>query len=255
VDQLTALARKELLCLWRDPQLKIRLFQPIIYVAIFIILPIINKGDRASDGFYAQYTPFVSAAIVFLFLLTLAQNTLGMERQSLSTLFLFPIERKRLLWGKNLAVCLLGLVFLAALMLLCAALAREPEMILPASVIGVSGIAVALAWGNFASTYFPRYQPQVGRRGYVATGGQAQGNGGCLNQVMSLIMTIVTAITLAPVALAVGIPFFLNMSWLLGVTIPLSLLYGLAFYLILTHFSAKHMREREPEILMATTRD
>jgi ABC-2 type transport system permease protein len=257
LEQLQALVRKELLCFWRDPQLKVRLIQILVYVVIFVVAPVLNSsgtGSVASESFYARYTPFVSAAIVFLFMLTLCQNTLGIERQSLTTLFLFPVDRRRLLWGKNLTVFLLGFVILFILMGVCVALARQPDMIPPAVVIALSGMGVALGWGNFASTYFPRYQPQIGKRGYQATGGQAQG-GGCLNVLMSLVMTLVTIITLVPVALGIGLPFFLNMSWLLAATIPLSLAYGLVFYIALTNLSAKRMLATEPEILAATTRE
>lgn len=252
--QLGALVRKELTCFWRDPQLKVRMVQPLIYVAIFIIAPLLGNGssDRAA-GFSAQYTPFVSAAIVFLFMLTLSQNTLGIERESLTALFLFPIDRRRLLWGKNLAVFLMGLVVLVALMIICLMLARQPGMILPALVIGLSGMGVALGWGNFVSAYFPRYQPMIGRRGYQATGNQAQA-GGCLNALMSIVITLVTIVTLAPVALGIGIPFFLNIPLLLVATIPLSLVYGAVLYVVLTNRSARRILETEPEILRATTR-
>lgn len=250
-EQLQALIRKELICFWRDPQLKVRMVQILIYVGIFIIAPAVSGSG--GNSFYAQYTPLVSAAIVFLFMLTLSQNTLGIERESLMTLFLFPIDRRRLLWGKNLAVFLMGLFVLLALMVVCVVLARQPGMILPAVVIGLSGMGVALGWGNFASAYFPRYQPAIGRRGYQATGGQAQ-SGGCLNAIMSLVMTLATIVTLAPVALGIGIPFFLNMPLLLVATIPLSLVYGAILYVVLTNLSARRMLETEPEILAVTTR-
>lgn len=255
-DQLLALVRKEIICFWRDPLLKVRMLQPLIYVVVFIALPAVNSSSRggASERFYASYTPFVSVAIVFLFILTLSQNTLGIERQSLTSLFLFPIDRRRLLWGKNLAIFLLSFIILVVLMASCVILSRESGMVPPALVIALSGIGVALGWGNLASCYFPRFQPQIGKRGYQATGGQAQA-GGCMNQLMSLVMTLVTVISLAPVALAIGIPFFLNMSWLLAITVPLSLIYGLAFYVILTNLSARRMLATEPEILAVITRE
>ena len=253
VNQLVALVRKELICFWRDPQLKIRIFQTFIYVGIFIVFPLFTS-QSADESFYGRYTPFVSAALVFLFMLTLSLNTLGIERQSLTTLFLFPIERHRLLWGKNLAVLLLGLVELIILMAVCILLAREPDMVLPAVIIALSGMGVALGWGNFASVYFPRYQAPVGQRGYRVTGGQAQ-SGGCLTALMSLVMLVVTVITLAPVALGVGIPFFLNLQILWLATIPLSLIYGLVLYIVLTNIAARQLLNREPEILAITTRE
>ena len=137
---------------------------------------------------------------------------------------------------------------------ICIVLARQQDMILPALVIGLSGMGIALGWGNFTSVFFPRYQRQIGQRGYQATGGQAQA-GGCLNALMSLVMTIVTIITLTPVALGIGIPFFLNISWLWVATMPLSLVYGIVLYILLTNLSAKRLLATEPEIILATTRE
>ncbi|HLI70347.1 MAG TPA: hypothetical protein VKV19_11375 [Ktedonobacteraceae bacterium] len=254
VEQLQALVRKELIYFWRDPLLKVRLFPTLIYVVIFIVYPSFAGSGKSDMSFYAQYTPFVSVAIVFFFLLTLSLNTLGMERQSLTTLFLFPIDRKRLLWGKNLAVFLMGFGGLVVLMIVCEALARQVQMILPAVAIGLAGMGVALGCGNMASVYFPRYQPSTGRRGLAGTSNQAQ-TGGCLNQLMSLVALFTTIILLIPVALGVGIPFFMNIQWALLLSIPLGLIYGLVLYTLLTNLAARRMLATEPEILRVTTRE
>lgn len=256
-EQIQALVKKELICFWRDPQLKVRMFQTLIYVAIFVLAPLFttSNGTASSrESLYAQYTPFAAVAVLFLSILILSLNTLGIERQSLTTLFLFPIDRRRLLWGKNAAVFLLGMIMLVLLMLVCVIFSRQQTMILPATIIGLAGMGVTLGSGNLSSVYFPRYQRAIGQRGYVATGGQAQ-SGGCLNQVMSLVMLVTTAILLTPVALGIGIPFFLNMQWLWFASMPLSLAYGLGLYILFTNLSAKRMLAREPEILATTTRE
>jgi ABC-2 type transport system permease protein len=256
-DQLQALVKKELLCFWRDPQLKVRVFQIAIYVLIFVLVPAFSAshgGANGGDSFYTRYTPFTSVAVVFLFMLTLSLNTLGIERQSLTTLFLFPIDRRRLLWGKNLTIFLMGLVVMVLLLIVCTLISHEQPMILPAAVIGLAGLGVTLGCGNLSSVYFPRYQRPIGQRGYTATGGQAQ-SGGCLNSLMSTLMLIVTVLLLSPVALGIGIPFFLNMQWLWAAAVPLSLAYGLVLYIVFTNIAAKRMLASEPEILNATTRE
>lgn len=256
-EQLQALIKKELICFWRDPQLKIRMFQSLIYVVIFVLLPLFNAANgniTREDGFYANYAPFSSVAVVILFMLMLSLNTLGMERQSLTALLLFPIDRRRLLWGKNLTVFLLGLIMLIALMIVSAVISHEQTMILPATIIGLAGMGVTLGSGNLSSVYFPRYQRAIGQRGYAATGGQVQ-SGGCLNQLMSLVMLVTTVILLTPVALGIGIPFFLNMQWLWLAAMPLSLAYGLGLYVLFTNLAAKRLLVTEPEILAITTRE
>jgi hypothetical protein len=255
-EQLQALVRKELIYFWRDPLLKVRIFQSLFYIIIFVVFPSFagSGTSSAGDGFYVRYAPFVSAVVVFLFLLTLSLNTLGIERQSLTTLLLFPIDRRRLLWGKNLAVFLLGLGELVVLMLVCVLLARSQAMVLPAVVIALAGMGVALGCANVASVFFPRYQPAIGRRGFAGTGNQAQA-GGCFNSLMSLVALLVTALLLAPVALGIGIPFFLNAQWVWVVSMPLSIAYGLALYVLFTGIAARRLLATEPEILAMTTRE
>ena len=255
LEQLQALIRKELICFWRDPQLKVRMFQMLIYLFVAVIFPTINGASGGGrSGFFVSYTPFASVAVVFLLMLTLSLNTLGIERQSLTTLFLFPIDRRHLLWGKNLAVGLLGFLALIALMIFCAVTSRGGAMILPAAILGLAGMGITLGSGNISSVYFPRYQRNIGQRGYVASGGQAQ-SGGCLNQLMSLVMLLTTVILLTPAALGIALPFFLDAQWLWLVTMPLSLVYGAGLYLVFTNLAAQRMLAKEPEILALTTRE
>jgi hypothetical protein len=257
-EQLQALVRKELICLWRDPLLKLRIIQSLLYVIIFVVFPLLTRSagpQSSADGSYIlQYSPFVSAAVVFLFLLTMSLNTLGIERQSLTGLLLFPIDRRRLLWGKNLAVLLLGVMELVVLMLFCLLLAHSQSMILPAVVISLAGMGVALGCGNMTSVFFPRYQPAVGGRGFAGRGNQAQASG-CFNNLMSLIALIVTILLLTPVVLGIGIPFFMGAQWVWVVSMPLSIVYGLVLYVLFTGIAARRLLATEPEILAATTRE
>lgn len=252
-DQLEALIKKELLCFWRDPILRVRIFQSLIYLAI-AIFPNFSGGSSGNAGFYQSYLPFVAVVAVVFFMLNISLNTLGIERQSLSTLFLFPLDRRRLLWGKNMAVALMGLVALIVLQIISVLLTHRLNMLLPAVITGLAGIGVTLGCANMISVFFPRYQPSVGRRSLVGSGNQAQ-SGGCLNQLMSLGGVIITAVLLIPVALGIGLPFFLNLQFIWIASMPLSLVYGWVLYLIGTNIASRQMLSREPEILAMTTRE
>ncbi|HVU69276.1 MAG TPA: ABC transporter permease [Ktedonobacteraceae bacterium] len=252
-DQLEALVKKELLCFWRDPILRVRIFQSLIYLAIVIFLNF-SGGRSGNTGFYQSYLPFVAVVVIIFFMLNISLNTLGIERQSLSTLFLFPLDRRRLLWGKNMAVALMGLAALIILQIISVLLTHHLDMLLPAVITGLAGIGVTLGCANMISVFFPRYQPSVGRRSLVGSGNQAQ-SGGCLNQLMSLGGVIITAVLLIPVALGIGLPFFLNLPLIWVASMPLSLVYGWVLYLIGTNIAARQMLSREPEILAMTTRE
>ena len=247
--QVTAIAVKELKYFWRDPQLKALLFQSVVYVAVFIVGPLVNPN---SAGFGKQYILFISPLVVLLFLTSISLNSLGLERQSLTTTFLFPIEPQRLLWGKNLAVAALGIGEFILLIGVGAFLSQAWNLVLPVAVLGLAGMGVTLGCGNFTSVYFPQYMRQM-QRGFRATGTTSQS--GCLRAVMSLVLLLVTALLVAPVALGLFLPLVFRAQWLWTITIPLSLVYGIAFHQIVTRLVAPRTVERAPEILAVTTRE
>ena len=190
--------------------------------------------------------------IVILFMLTLSLNTLGLERQGLTTLFLFPVAPQRILWGKNFAVATLGIVELVVLIAVGAFITHAWIFVLPVLVGGLAGMGVALGCGNITSVYFPQYMRQM-QRGFRATGQTSQA--GCLRAAMSFAMLIVAGILLIPVALALGLPYIFHAQWIWAITMPLTLIYGIAFHQIATRLVAPRMLERAPEILAITTRE
>jgi len=248
--QISALAIKELKYFWRDPQLKAMMFQSVIYVAIFLVAPLLNPNSSRFGG--NSYVFLISPAVVILFMLTLSLNTLGLERQSLTTLFLFPVAPQRILWGKNLAVATLGIVELIVLVAAGAFITHMWGFVLPVLVGGLAGMGVALACGNITSVYFPQYVRQM-QRGFRATGQPSQA--GCLRAIMSFTMLIVSGILLIPVALALGLPYIFQAQWIWAITMPLTLIYGIAFHQVATRIVAPRMVERAPEILAITTRE
>ena len=248
--QVSALALKELKYFWRDPQLKAMMFQSVIYVAIFLVAPLLNPSSSRFGG--NGYVLLITPMIVLLFMLTLSLNTLGLERQSLTTLFLFPVAPQRILWGKNLAVATLGIVELVVLVSVGAFLSHAWNFVLPVFIGGLAGMGVTLGCGNFTSVYFPQYMRQM-QRGFRATGQTSQA--GCLRAIMSFVMLLVTLILLIPVALALGLPMIFHVEWIWSITIPLTLIYGIAFHQITTRFVAPRILEQAPEILAITTRE
>ena len=248
--QISALAIKELKYFWRDPQLKVMMFQSVIYAAIFLVAPLLNPNSSRVGG--TGYVLLITPLIVIFFMLTLSLNTLGLERQGLTTLFLFPVAPQRILWGKNLAVATFGVVELVVLVTVGAFITQVWIFVLPVLVGGLAGMGVALGCGNITSVYFPQYVRQR-QRGFQATGQPAQA--GCLRAAMSFVMLIVTGILLIPVALALGLPYIFQAQWIWAFTMPLTLIYGIAFHQIATRLVAPRMLERAPEILAITTRE
>ncbi len=248
--QVRAIATKDLKYFWRDHQLKVVMFQSLIYVAIFILGPLFNPNSARFGG--SSYTLYIVPLIVFLFTITLSLNSLGLERQSLTTLFLFPVKPERILWAKNLAVFMLGLGELIVLIILAAFLSRAWNLVLPVLAIALAGMGITLGCGNFTSVYFPQYVRQM-QRGFRATGQSSQG--GCLRGIVSLLMLAVTAVLLIPVGVALILPVLFHVQWVWAVSIPLALVYGITFHQVVTRLVAPRIIDRTPEILAITTRE
>ncbi len=252
-SQMFAITRKEWTYFWRDPQLKAMLFQSIIYVGIVILFPLINAtGNHASTASYIGLLIEAPLA-VFLSMFILSYNTLGMERDGLTTLFLFPIDPRRILLGKNLSVAVFGLAELILLVAITSFLSQAWNFVLPVFVIGLSVIAVVLGCGNVTSIYFPTKMRQY-QRGFRATG-STSGNAGCIRSLMSLVMLIVSAILLLPVGAAVFVPLFLHANWIWVVSVPAALLYAAVLYGLVIWLVAPQMLKRAPEILQVVTRE
>lgn len=251
-QQVRAVAWKDLIYYWRDPQLKVLLFQSVVYIAVFVILPFINGNSGRLSGFGRSYSLYATPLVVLLFLASISLNVLGLERQGLTTTFLFPIDPKRLLWGKNLAVGAIALGELIVLVLLSAFLSQNWSLALVSLVLGLAGIGVMLGCGNFTSVFFPQYVRTM-QRGMRATGTTSQA--GCLRAVMSLLMLVAGVILIVPVGLGLYLPLIFNAEAIWVITMPLSLAYSIAIHQIVTRKVAPRVLDRAPEILAITTRE
>jgi hypothetical protein len=196
---------------------------------------------------------FTAPLAVFFSVFSLSYNSLGLERQGLTTLFLFPIDPRRILLGKNLAVAVIGVVELVVLVLASAALSHNWNLVLPILTVGLAGIAVVIGCGNISSVFLPQRVRQM-QRGAQATG-SLSGTAGCLRGLMSLLVMVASLVILAPVLVALFLPLFFNIQWVWVFTIPAALLYGLAFHQLVTWLVAPYMLARMPEILEITTRE
>jgi MFS family permease len=184
---------------------------------------------------------------------TFSYNILGMERQSLTSLFLFPVNPKQVLWGKNIVTFAIGLIEVLLLVLASAYIGNGWSLVVPALAIGIAGIGVILGCGNFSSIFFPQRMPQ-GRRGFQNTN-TVSSEGGCLRSIMSLAVLAVMAILLIPVAAGLILPVFYHVEWIWAFTVPASLLYSVVFYILVTNAVAPRMLTRTPEILAVVTRE
>ena len=240
---------KDVRYFWRDPQMKASMLSSIFILLVIFVGPAFGAhGNNPTDR---PWTVLLSCLAPLFLAMNLALNIFGLERQALTTLFLFPVRPQHILWGKNLAV---ASVALGEQILLAAAFAFITNgwaYYIPAVVVGVAGIAVMLGCGNILSVLLPFRAPQF-KMG-SSTGGSPES--GCLRSLMGMFSLGVTVVILSPVIAGVVVPLILGIPLILAATLPLALLYGLAIHQGASRFIAPRLARRMPEILAQTTRE
>jgi ABC-2 type transport system permease protein len=252
-SRVLAVALKDVKYYRRDPQLLRLVFQSFISIIVLVAVTLFNSGDtgRLVLGAWAI---MAAPAYALFTLFSFSYNVLGMERQSLTTLLLFPIEPRQILLGKNIPVFFIGVVEVLLLVFISAFLVGEWDLVPPAIAVGIAGIGIVIACGNYSSVFFPQRMPQA-RRGFQSSASTVTVEGGCLRSVLGLVVLLVTALVLVPVMLALVLPVIFHLQWIWSVSIPASLLYGAIFYYTVTTLVSPRILSRAPEILAVVTRE
>lgn len=253
---VAAVARKDLRYLWRDPQIKASLLSSLVLLLV-VFAPNLIRGDHppANTTFFyerlAGMEPLLAPLPALLIVLTLSVNALGLERQGLGTLLLFPARPLDILWGKNLAVAVVALVAQAALIAISCAVTGAWAAAPWALTEGVSATLALLGTGNLTSTLLPLHVRSLA----VGSGSVSAGGNGCLRSLTSLGALWGAMLALAPVFILLLMPPLIGRREWLPAAAPLALLYGFALYQIATRLAAPWFGKRAPEIVALTTRD
>lgn len=250
---LTALLIKDLKYYRRDPQMAMVVISALVSPIFLMFVTLFGSSGTDRLTFLGPWTVMIVPFYVFFSVITVSYNTLGLERQGLTTLLLFPVEPKRILWAKNIVSFGLGLMPMLIFVSLAAFLTHAWEFFLPALAVGLAGIAVILGCGNFTSVFFPQRVRSM-QRG-MQTSASTTSQAGCLRGFMTLLSLLVTAIILIPVALALVLPAFFHVQWVWLLSVPASLAYGAAIYGVITTLVAPRILNKAPEILAVVTRE
>jgi ABC-2 type transport system permease protein len=247
--EIVALAKKEFKYYRRDPVTYATFLQSLIFTVVPVILILFQSSQ---DGVPASSFLFYIPLVVSLLTLSLAINSLGIERNALATLFLFPIKPERMLFGKNLAVATLAVAALLLFLLVLTPLTGGWSLFGPILFGTLAAIGVILGCCNVASVLFP--QPVYQMRGFIAGGSNPYSGAGCFRSVMVLLILIITCILLVPIGLALALPTWLSLPWLFWIAALCSLAYGILFHQIATRLVAPRILTRGPEILEIVAR-
>jgi hypothetical protein len=66
---------------------------------------------------------------------------------------------------------------------------------------------------------------------------------------MSMVATFLMLVLLIPVAAAVFVPILLHVQWVWIISLPVSIIYGIVFYTIVTNAVAPRILQKAPEIV------
>ena len=229
-----AVLEKDLRMSWRDPALKATLFVgllgPLLFV-IFVLQGATRGGSRA-----------LLYLALFLGVSAFGSNAFGLERRGVALLMGFPVERWRILLGKNIGALVFRLPGLA--MLLVAAFVLRAVHLLPAALtITACGLVLAAGVDNYSSILFPTPHVDPRRAGATPRG---RGLGAML---VSFALLAITMILVAPFAFLAWLPLLLGNPWLWLGSLPLALAGAVAVYAMLLAGSARLLERREPELL------
>ena len=244
--QLSAVIEKELRYAMRNAQLRMMALMPLILVVIRL-LNSRRFGSMRGDGsshatrsFFSYGSAWLATGgilYVFLLLAGLSCNLFAFEEGGMRTLVLSPIERRKILIGKNIAVTVIAALFSTVLITVNAVVFRDfsPQVMLFAVLSFVIFAALVGVMGNWFSMNFPK-RMEFGKRLNVS------GIAGLLTIPMIFVLSFLPFL-----ATLLG---YLSESFLVEyAALTLFALLSVGFYVLMVNFQGRSLERRELEIL------
>ena len=240
--ELSAIVEKELRYAMRNAQVKMMAMMPLILIAIRLF----NRsrmGDLRSSnaGEFVTYLSGLMATggvlYVFLILGGMSANLFAFEEGGMRSYILAPIDRRKILIGKNIAGTIVAFVFAVALMILNAIVFRDMSL---GDVVFVFFsffvfAAIMAIYGNWVSIRFPK-RMHFGKRMNVSG-------------VAGLLLIPMIVVLGAPPFLA-ALAGYLSRSVLVSyATLALFAIIAIVVYGIVINHQGRDLARREIEIL------
>lgn len=243
-----AIAWKDALYVWRDPQLKAALLSSLLATA-FLFVP--NLFSASETGLNGRQAVIIAPVPALLVIMVLSLNALGLERQGLQTLFIFPVRSLDILFGKNLFAGALSFVLEVILVVLKAALTDGWVEIPTALCLGLAAIFVMMACGNVTSVVAP-FRTRTVRMGDTSS---FNSENGCLRSIISILALGVMLVLMLPVIASLTVPIAIGHQPWTVFTLPAAILYGVLLHQAATRMIAPMLQRRTPEILAITVQE
>ena len=243
-SDLSAIIEKELRYALRNAQVRMMALMPLIIIVIRMVnrqrFGTVPRG--VSNGFltYGSGLLLIGGLVyVFLILAGLSSNLFAFEEGGMRALVLSPVDRRKILLGKNLVVTMIALVFATALLILNVIIFQDttPANVLFLALTFIIFAAISPVIGNWLSIRFPKHV-RYGKRLNV------KGVAG-----LFLIPQVLLLMSFPLLATLIGY----STGSLLNEYLALAAfsLFAVGFYSIMINSQGKLLARREIEILEA----
>lgn len=243
-NDLSAMVEKELRYLMRNAQVRMMALMPLL--VIFIRLVNSQRFGTTRRGMSNSFLTYGSGLLliggvlyVFIILAGLTCNLFAFEEGGMRTLILSPIDRRKILLGKNIVLTFLALVFVTVLVILNTIIFRDMTIgsLLFLVLSFVIFAALSSTVGNWISIRFPK-RMRYGKRLNVS------GVGGLF--VIPLILLLMT-----PPVVATLVGYFTQSLINEYLLLTLFALVSVGLYSLMINFHGRLLARREIVILEA----
>jgi hypothetical protein len=241
-SDLSAIVEKELRYVLRNAQVRMMALMPLI----IIIIRLANRQrfGTAGRGFSTGFATYGSGLLliggmvyVFLILAGLSSNLFAFEEGGMRTFILSPVDRRKILLGKNLVLMLIALVFATVLLVLNTIIFGDitPGNLLFLSLTFVIFAAISSTVGNWLSIRFPK-RMRYGKRLNVSG-------------VAGLFLIPLVVLLMTPPALATLIGYSTESLFNEYLALAVFALLSASAYSLMINWHGKLLARREIEIL------
>ncbi len=243
--QMSALVEKELRYALRNPQLKV---VALMAVGLTVVLRLAPIGSGARRSGWESFSPYAEGAgtifsVLYVFMLVspLSTNLFGYDGAGLRALVLAPVERWKILVGKNIALTFVAAVFALAATLAGGLVFRDLSTwtLLFAALAFTTYAALFALAGNWFSLHFPK-RVEFGKR---------------MNRsgVAGLLLVPIFIALAAPPLASIAAAHFAESHLVKYVILALFAAAAIGLYLLLISSQGRTLARRELEILEAVT--
>ena len=245
-DEVSAVVEKELRYALRNAQLRMMAIMPLILIVVRLVNTKrfgggIKPGTTdAARSFITYGSPLMTTGgvlYVFLILAGLYCNLFAFEEGGMRTLILSPIDRSKILIGKNIAITTIAVVFSTALLIINGIVFRDlsAPTLLFIALSFVAFAALMSVVGNSFSIRFPK-RMQYGKRLNVS------GIAGLL------LLPVLLLLALPPLAAALA-GYFTRSLLIEYATLAAFAALSVGLYFLMINFQGRALERREIDIL------